>query len=200
MRAAEFQTVRPGLFFWQAYDPGVKTDLCCCALETPEGLIFCDPVPLDSLAEEELMAGREARAILLTSGNHERNAAALARRYGVEIWAPDGARGGVIASRWYRAGEILCGGVEAIGLEGFGPGESALWWQGVLVLGDALINVPPYGFAPLPDKYCEDPAIGGASLRKLLPLPVEILIFAHGLPIVSQARERLAGVIASTRQ
>jgi len=81
--AAEFQTVRPGLFFWQAYDPAVKTDLCCCALETGAGIVFCDPVPLDSLAEEELIAGREPRAIVLTNANHERNAAVLARRYGI---------------------------------------------------------------------------------------------------------------------
>ena len=46
----------------------------------------------------------------------------------------------------------------------------------------------------LPEKYCEDAAKGRESLKKLLRFPVEIVTFAHGLPIVSQARQRLAGV------
>jgi len=193
--AAEFQTVRPGLQFWQAYDPSVKTDLCCCALETDEGVIFCDPVPLDSLAEEELMAGREARAIVLTSANHERNAAVLARRYGIDIWARSAAKGHVAATRWYEEGPILDGALEAVALDGFAHGETALWWRDVLLVGDALINLPPYGFSVLPRKYCEDAEAGAESLKKLLRYPVETLAFAHGLPLVSQARERLAELI-----
>jgi hypothetical protein len=193
--APEFQMVRPGLFYWQAYDPAVKTDLCCCALDTGAGLIFCDPVPLDSLAEEELMAGREARAIVLTNANHERNAAVLARRYGIEIWARSPAKGHVAATQWYEEGPILDGELEAVALEGFAAGETALWWRDVLLMGDALINLPPYGFSMLPRKYCEDAEAGAESLKKLLRLPVEALTFAHGLPLVTQARERLAEVI-----
>jgi hypothetical protein len=193
--APEFQIVRPGLFYWQAYDPAVKTDLCCCALESGGGLVFCDPVPLDSLAEEELMAGREARAIILTNANHERNAAVLARRYGIEIWAHAGAKGQVTASRWYEEGPILDGELEVVALKGFAAGETALWWQDVLLMGDALIHLPPYGFSMLPKKYCEDAEAGAESLKKLLRFPVETLTFAHGLPLVSQARQRLAALI-----
>jgi hypothetical protein len=193
--APEYQTVRPGLFFWQAYDPGVKTDLCCCALDTPEGLVFCDPIPLEATALKELLAGRPPRAILLTNGNHERNAPALAREFGIEVWARSAVRGEDLAVRWFEEEDILFGGAKAITLDGFAPGETALWWDGVLVLGDALLNVPPYGFSMLPDKYCADPKAGRESLKKLLHLPVETLIFGHGLPIVSQARERLAELI-----
>jgi hypothetical protein len=191
--ALEFQTIRPGLAFWQAYDPAVKTELCCCAFDTPGGLVFCDPVPLDPSALEELLAGGAPRAILLTSANHERNALPLARRFGLEIWAHSAVRGP--ATRWFEDGEILFGGVEAISLDGFAPGETAFWLDGLIIVGDALINIAPYGFSILPDKYCEDPKRARESLKKLLRFPVEILTFAHGLPIVSQARERLAGVV-----
>jgi hypothetical protein len=195
MKAApEFQIIRNGLAFWQAYDPAVKTDLCCCAVETPEGLVFWDPVPLAADAMEDLLAGRGPRAIVLTSGNHERNAVALARKYGVEIWASSGARGHVAATRWFEEGETVCG-AEAMSLEGFAPGETAFWLDGLMILGDALINVPPQGLSILPDKYCDDPKAGRRSLKKLLCYPVEILMFAHGLPLVSQAAERLAGVL-----
>jgi hypothetical protein len=192
--ADEYQTIRPGLYFWQAYDPAVKTDLGCCAFGTPGGLVFTDPVPLAEEALEELTSGRAPLAILLTSGNHERNAAALARRFGVEVWAHSGAAGEVTATRWFEDGEKVFG-TEAVCLEGFAAGETVFWVDGALLVGDALINVPPYGFAMLPEKYCTNPKEARASLKKLLRFPVEILAFAHGLPIVSQARERLAELI-----
>jgi hypothetical protein len=139
--------------------------------------------------------GRKVRGIVLTNGNHERNAVALARRFGIEVWAHGGARGEVGATRWFGDGEVLFGGVETVGLEGFAKGETGLWWDGVLVVGDALIHVAPYGFAMLPEKYCEDVKAGRKSLRKLVRYPVEIVTFAHGLPIVARARERLAGLV-----
>jgi len=193
--AAEYQTIRPGLFFWQAYDPAVKTDLGCCAFETPGGLVFTDPVPLEEEALEELTGGRAPQAIVLTSGNHERNAAALAQRFGIEVRAHSGVAGHVTAARWFEDGEKVCGAAEAVCLEGFAPGETAFWLDGALLIGDALINVPPYGFAMLPEKYCANPKAARASLAKLLRFPVEIVTFAHGLPIVSRARERLAELI-----
>ena len=193
--ALEFQIVRPGLAFWQAYDPAVKTELCCCAFDTPEGLVFCDPVPLESAALDELVDGRVPHAIVLTNANHERNAVPLARRFGIEIWAHCGARGHAPATRWFEDGERLFGLAEAVALEGFAPGETALWLGGVLIVGDALINSAPYGFSILPDKYCANAKAGRESLKKLLRFPAEVLTFAHGLPIVSQAAERLAGLL-----
>jgi hypothetical protein len=192
--AAEYQIVRPGLAFWQGYDPGVKTDLCCCAFETADGLVFCDPVPLAADAMEELLEGGTPRGILITSANHERNAVALARQYGIEIWANAWARGKIAATRWFEEGEVLFG-AEAISLEGFAAGETAFWVDGLLVVGDALINTAPYGFSMLPDKYCDDSKLARESLKKLLRFPVLIIAFAHGLPIVSQAGERLAGLL-----
>jgi hypothetical protein len=186
----------PGLFYWQVYEPAVKTDLCCCAVETPEGLIFCDPVRLEAAALEELVSEVAPGGIILTNGNHERHAVALARQFGIEIWAHPGARGEVAATRWMEPGEVLPGGFEAIPLEGFTAGEVALWREGLLVMGDAIIDLPPYGFSILPDKYCDDPKAGRESLKKLLPYPVEILAFAHGLPIVTNPKDRLAAVIA----
>jgi hypothetical protein len=196
--ASETQIIRPGLAYWQAYDPAVKTDLCCCAFDSPEGLVFCDPVPLEAAALDDLLdlqgKGRAPGAILLTSANHERHAAALARQFGLEIWARSAARGHVAATRWFEEGDCLFG-AEAIALEGFAAGETAFHLEGVLLLGDALINIAPYGFAILPDKYCEDPKLARESLRKLLRYPVEVLAFAHGLPIVSEAGSRLAALV-----
>jgi hypothetical protein len=186
--------IRPGLAFWQAYDPAVKTDLSCCSFETPGGLVFCDPVPLAAEALESLVAGRRPAGILLTSANHERGAVALAGRFEVDIWARVEARGKVAATRWFERGEVIFG-AEAIALEGFAEGETAFWIDGVLIIGDALIHLPPYGLAVLPEKYCEDACAGRESLKQLPRYPAEIATFAHGLPIVSRTRERLKELI-----
>lgn len=62
-------------------------------------------------------------------------------------------------------------------------------------MGDALIHVDPHGFAILPERYCDDAPRARESLKRLLHPPTEVLMFAHGLPIVSRAGERLAALL-----
>lgn len=66
-----------------------------------------------------------------------------------------------------------------------------------MIIGDALINFEPYGFTFLPDKYCSDARELRASLRKLQSLSFERMLFAHGTPILANARERLTQLLAS---
>lgn len=194
----EFQIIRPGLFFWQGYDAKVKTDLGCCAVATPDGLVFIDPLPLAPGPLAELADGCAPVGIVLTNANHERAAADFARRFGIPIHAHAGARGEVAADVWMENEDaILPGGIRALELPGFAKGEIALHAGGdSLLLGDALINAEPYGFSILPDKYCADAKLARRSLQKLLPLPVEIITFAHGLPIVTGAHRRLETLLA----
>jgi len=189
----EIQLIRPGLFFWQGYDAKVKTDLGCCAVATPSGLVFIDPLPLAREPLEELASQFAPAGIVLTNANHERASADFARRFGVPVHAHAEARGEVAADRWIESDDATIGEtVRVIHLPGFAKGEIALHAGGdCLMLGDALINAEPYGFAMLPDKYCADPKLARVSLQKLLPLQVELITFAHGLPIVSHARRRL---------
>jgi hypothetical protein len=64
---------------------------------------------------------------------------------------------------------------------------------GVLVIGDALVNLD--GLEVLPEKYCEDRALLLDSLRGLRSLEFDIACFAHGLPIVGNAKQRIAEVV-----
>ena len=85
-----------------------------------------------------------------------------------------------------------------IAIEGAGPGEIALYYpadNGTLILGDALINFEPYGFTFLPRKYCSNEKEMRQSLRKLLDYKAERMLFAHGMPILSGASERLRGLL-----
>jgi hypothetical protein len=81
-------------------------------------------------------------------------------------------------------------------------GEIAIHYEGdggTMVIGDALINFEPYGFALLPAKYCSDFKLMRRSLPKLLDYAFERMLFAHGTPLLSGARERLEFLLAANR-
>jgi hypothetical protein len=197
-RADEIQEVRPGLYYWQAYEPAVKVDLSCCALRTAQGLVFLDPIPLAKPALEELLSAGPPLAIVLTSGNHGRAAAEFRRRLSIPIHAHADAVGELDfpVDHLVADGDILVNEITVVRLSGGAPGEIALHSPQSCHVGDALIHLPPLGFALLPDKYCQDAAELRRSVEKLLRIPFEVLTFAHGLPIVSHARQRLSQLLA----
>jgi glyoxylase-like metal-dependent hydrolase (beta-lactamase superfamily II) len=196
--ADEIQEVRPGLFFWQAYEPAVKVDLSCCARQTAEGLVFIDPIPLRKDAERELLAHAEPRAIILTSGHHARAAEDYRQRFSIPIHAHAEAEAelGLKIDHALADEDVALGEFTVVTLPGAAVGEIALFAGDTLHLGDALIHLPPLPFGPLPDKYCTDPRELRRSLGKLLRFPFEVLTFAHGLPIVAHARQRLTQLLA----
>jgi glyoxylase-like metal-dependent hydrolase (beta-lactamase superfamily II) len=197
-RADEFQQVTDGLYFWQAYDPAVKVDLSCCARRTPRGLVFIDPIPLARAALAELCEIAAPAAILLTNGNHARAAEDLRTRFSIPILAHARAVAelGLAVDQEIADGETVLDEFIVTTLPGAAAGEIALFAGGALHVGDALIHLAPHGFTLLPEKYCADAKEMRIALGKLLRFPFEVLTFAHGLPLVSQARQRLAQLLA----
>lgn len=197
-RADEFQQVIDGLFFWQAFDPAVQVDLSCCARRTARGLVFIDPIPLARDALAELCEIAAPAGIILTNGNHARAAADYRQRFSIPIFAHAGAVAelGLTVDQEIADGETVLDELAVITLPGAAPGEIALHASGVLHIGDALIHLPPHGFTLLPEKYCANEPEMRTALGKLLRFPFEVLTFAHGLPLVSQARPRLADLLA----
>jgi hypothetical protein len=197
-RADETHEVRPGLYFWQAYSPEVKVDLSCCARRTARGLVFIDPVPLAKSALEELLLLGPPHAIILTNSNHARAAAEYRTRFSIPIHAHADAVAeiGLTVDHLVSDGETAFGEFSVISLPGAAPGEIALHGHDTLHLGDALVHLPPLGFELLPAKYCSDHQELRGSLGKLLRFPFEVLTFAHGLPIVARARQRLSQLLA----
>ena len=196
--ADEFQQVTPSLYFWQAYEPAVKCDLSSCALITPAGLVFIDPIPLAAPSLKELTALAKPAAILLTNGNHTRAAADYRTRFGVPIFAhADAAQElGIPLDGTLADGDIAPGGLRVVSLPGGGAGEIAFVGEGVVCVGDGLIHVEPNGFAMLPAKYCADARQLALSLRKLLSFDVRILTFAHGTPLTANTHARLTALLA----
>ncbi len=198
MRAEEFQVVSPSLAVWQAYEPAVKCELSSCARRFGNELVFIDPIPLAKMALAELVAEATPVAIIVTNGNHARAAAEFRDRFSIPILAHAAAAAelGIAIDQSLAEGDSALGRFTVVEIAGAPAGEIALHADGIAHLGDALINLDPLGFTTLPDKYCADPREMRRALGKLLRFDFELLTFAHGLPLVSQAKRRLEQLLA----
>ncbi len=206
MTASEHQwiDVAPNVRFavWEAYDATVKANLGATAVVSHGTLVFVDPVPLAPEALEEIRSQGTPAAVILTNGNHERSAADFAARFQIPVYAPHEALPELTLQnvQAYNAGAELPGHLRAVPLTGGGAGETALYHveTGSLIIGDAVLNAPEWGFCVLPKKYCTDARELVKSLRRELPrLTLQRLFFAHGLPIVQNVPEKVAALLAS---
>jgi glyoxylase-like metal-dependent hydrolase (beta-lactamase superfamily II) len=200
--AEEFQVLSEGVFHWSVYEPTVKCEISCAALKTGSGLVVIDPVPLADTAWKELLAIGPLRAILLTNGNHLRDADLLRKHHKVPIVTAPATRHDIVGTKCdvvLLETELLYG-IAPIAIPGATPGETAFFSNsGVMVLGDAVINTDPEkGLEFLQDKYCADPRQNRLSLKKLLNYDFHTLICAHGMPVTSKVKEKLSALLASS--
>jgi glyoxylase-like metal-dependent hydrolase (beta-lactamase superfamily II) len=198
--ADEFQAVGDKLYHWSVYEPAMKCDLNATALRVGSGLVIADPIPLAEPAWEELVAQAPLRAVVITNGNHAREAATFREKHQVPIVTAMATRkdlGELRPDVVLLENELLYG-LCAIPIPGATPGETAFYFRegGVLVIGDAVINVDSEkGLQLLPDKYCDDPEQNRASLAKLLSLDFHTITFAHGAPVTTRAKEKWAALL-----
>ena len=196
VRAAELQQLSSSLWLWQAFDPVVKADLFSTVVRAGGQLFVIDPILLEPAAFEELDALGKVTGVLVTNANHPRAVKSFAEKYDATVFAAaevacevSGVKKLALGNDEQVAREFSC-----ILIAGAAPGETAYHFLadgGTMVVGDALINLEPYGFALLPEKYCSDQKAMRRSLRQLLDQPFERLLFAHGLPLLRSARARL---------
>ena len=198
--APDVDLVAPGVFIWQNYDSAVKADLFSTAIETEAGLFIVDPIELEEGALHFLTNGRKVAGIIISSANHIRTARQFARNFSVCVFAhPELATKSefgvdVALSENERSAKDL----RVVFINGAAVGEIALHCEreeGTLILGDALINVGSHGLDFLPAKYCLNAKEMRRSLRKLLDLDFERMLFAHGTPILVSARARLEALL-----
>jgi glyoxylase-like metal-dependent hydrolase (beta-lactamase superfamily II) len=204
-RAQELEQVSPGTSLWHTYDSKVKADLFSTALETHSGIYIVDPIPLASEALLILQAHHPKTAgIFVTNANHARAATDFGRTLSVPLYVHDELRESpeFLQATGVQDGEMFAPGLTAVALDGGAAGEMALHHNGnggTMIVGDALINFEPHGFGLLPAKYCLDPKRMRQSLEKLLDYAFERILFAHGTPILSEARRRLEHLLAEIR-
>ena len=186
----------PGLFFWQYYDPKIKADLCSSAVLASGKIYLIDPILLEASQLDRLRQNAPPAGIIVTNANHERASGYYAKELSVPILAQSASFPGKKPSQFVEisGGTKICPELEVIAIEGAVTGEIALYDSlngGTFIVGDALINFDPLGFAVLPRKYCLNERKLRQSLWERLTRPAERMLFAHGTPIVSGANAHL---------
>jgi hypothetical protein len=178
--ASEIEPITPDLSLWRVYDPTAKAELYSTAITVGGCTYLVDPVPVTPAALAELCCESAVAGIVVTNENHHRAATEFAEKFEAPIYL-DGSH-------------PFPSGLTAVPIEGAVPGEIAIHSEaagGVLIMGDALINFEPYGFAFLLAKYCSNVKVMRRSLPKLLDYSFERIFFAHGPPILAGAHRRL---------
>jgi glyoxylase-like metal-dependent hydrolase (beta-lactamase superfamily II) len=186
----------PGLFFWQYYDPKIRAELCSSAILVGGKIYLVDPILLEASQLDRLCRKAPPAGIIITNANHARASAYYSKELSVPILARSASFRDKKPVHFVKifAGTKIGAELEVIALEGAVAGEIALYDPlkgGTLIVGDALINFEPTGFAVLPGKYCLNERHLRQSLWERLIRPSERILFAHGTPILSGASVRL---------
>jgi glyoxylase-like metal-dependent hydrolase (beta-lactamase superfamily II) len=195
----ELHEIAPGLWYWTAPHPdwGDATDwpedVGCVCCKTAGAAVLIDPL-LPKGEEAEFWAFvdglRQPVAVLLTAAWHQRDAQLVAERYGTTVWAHDLAAPRV---SFPTRSDTLPEGVEPFVPDGDEEGQVAFYLRAhqALVVAEFLMGTGE-GL-----RVCPSPSIGDLdafynSLRRLLDLPLERVLVAHGEPVLVDGRRRIA--------
>ena len=193
----EFCLVSTAFAIWYTYDPTIKADLFSTAFAARNELAVVDPIALPAPHRNQLNSLGRVAIIVVTNANHLRDTLNFSRS--ASIFAPSELNA-ELTDYYALSDGLQLGPFRAIKIDGAADGEFALYHPddgGTLIVGDALINFEPHGFDLLPQKYCTNQKLMVRSLRRLLGLDFNRIFFAHGIPIVTRARERLASLLPS---
>lgn len=164
------------------------------------GNLCIDPVQPGDADLAEIARVGVAR-ILLTNRNHSRASNAVHEHTGapIHIHAADAphARGqGTLVEGELAIGEQI-GPLAVAPAPGKSPGEVVLHWpeRRLLFVGDAVIGNPAGRCSLLREKVIDDPARLRQSVRGLLDLDFEALLFGDGVPILHDAKARLEELV-----
>jgi len=181
------EEIRPGLKRWAGphpeFDPtegdldASYTDVASALFHADDAFVFIDPLIPDELWPEldaEVKGSGKPVVVLTTIFFHERNRDDVARRYGGRI-------GGDVA------------GVRAFSAER--ADEAAYWLEQprAVVFGDAVLGDQNGGLRITPwARNAEGLEKTRQALLPLLDLPIDVVLPAHGNPVLSNGRDALA--------
>jgi glyoxylase-like metal-dependent hydrolase (beta-lactamase superfamily II) len=180
------EEIRPALKRWAAPHPEFNPaegnldesycDVASVLFSGEEALVLIDPLVPEGLWPEldaEVKQSGKPVVVLTTIYFHERSRDAVARRYGARL-------GGDVA------------GIRAFSAER--GDEVALWLEKprALVFGDAILGDQAGGLRLTPwARNAEGLERTRKALLTLLDLPVEVVLPAHGDPVLANGREAL---------
>jgi glyoxylase-like metal-dependent hydrolase (beta-lactamase superfamily II) len=196
--------IAPDLWYWtaphpewqDAYEWPKEVGCVCCRL--PQAVVLIDPLlPRGEEAALWQLVDGFARpvAVLLTAPWHQRDARMVAERYGTTVWTHEAARRRLAFT---TRSDLLPDGVETFVPDGVDEGQVAFYLPAprALVVAELFIGTGG-GLRLCPSPATYDEAAFSSSLRKLLDLPIDRVLVAHGEPVLSEGRRRLAQALAA---
>jgi hypothetical protein len=213
------EQLRPHLWRWTAAHPdwrpeyaedgqGWERDVASAAIVRADEFVLVDPqAPADERDCETFWSAVDrdvehhgAPHVVLTVAWHRRSTDEVASRYeGTRVWAYRGETEGGPATDAYDLGTELPGGLRAFDAH-WAP-EAALWSaeHRALLTGDVLLGAPD-GLRLLPDSWVPKGmtrADIAAALAPLLDLPLELVLPAHGDPVLADGDAALERALRS---
>ena len=209
----------PGLWHWVARHPdwtpedrgpdGWEPEVSCYALVEDGELVLFDPLVPDDAEErfwralDEDVHAHGPPQVLLTVYWHARSSQRILDRYeGSRVWVPDVAEDKLRERTDYTdvfsPGSSLPARVEARAT--VYREEVVFWLAGhrALIAGDVLLGTPQGGLRPCPVSWRPGDVTRErfhSALRPLLELPIELVLLAHGEPVLSHAHSALAAIL-----
>jgi len=189
------QTMVPGVAMWSVWQPDRNLFFNSFFVESAEGNLAIDPLPLSAADAAEVETRGGLAWIAITNRDHERDARVLAARFGAKLVASEGDAPLLAGSveRTVRDGEAI-GEAHVVALEGLKtPGEIALFFRErrAVVVGDALWGSPAGALRLMPDEKLADPPRAVLSLRKLRALYPEHVLVGDGACIFGNAHRAI---------
>jgi hypothetical protein len=195
--------IAPGLWHWTALHPHIRKQVSSYYLADER--VALDPLlPAEGI---EWFADRPPEHVLLTNRHHERDSFALHAAFGAEVhcisngtYALDG-HGPVTP---FEFGSELPGGIVAHEVGAICPDETALYIPAyrALACADGVVRWDGVeGLTFVPDQLMDDPPQTRAGLarayERLLELDFDLLLLAHGEPVLNGAKAELEAFIAT---
>ncbi len=194
------QTSLHGISMWSWWQPDRSIFFNSFFVRGDENIIV-DPL---ALGEDDVRTIREqgsAQWIVVTTRDHEREAAILAEELDAKVAAPqlDVDEMAVGVHRRLRDGDTI-GRVRVVQLDGMkSPGEFGLYIAdcSTVIVGDALWGDPPGTLRMVPDGKLGDPQRAASSLRRLWELEPQNILVGDGHCIYGNATEKIAAYLES---
>ncbi len=196
------QEIAPGLWHWTTRHEHIRMDVSSYYLQAERVLIDA-LIPAEGLEWFEAHGAPEH--VLLSNRHHDRDAWRLRDAFGCTVHC---VRNGLHElegrgpAEAFDFGDQLPGGIIAFEVDAICPDETALHIPAhrALACADGVVQWPgSEGLAFVPDQLMDEPEQTKAGLRDayraLLGLDFDILLLAHGDPVVGGAKDALRAFV-----
>jgi uncharacterized cupin superfamily protein len=197
------KTAIPGVMMWSRWQPDRSMNFNSFFVITKDRSenALIDPLALDEDDATQIDALGGVKWIVLTTRDHEREAAALAQRFNAKIAAPDLDVPEIKAKvdRHLREGDQI-GRLTVVQLDGMkSPGEFALSLEdsATVIVGDALWGDPPGSLRTVPNAKLGDAQKAVLSLRRLWALEPKNILVGDGYCIFGGASAAIESFLKS---